>query len=314
MLMHILYAGLTLLSETDLGMGTTGANVAERVAEKSCECAYAHAHGEWLLNNALSVQDFDRSNLDHDFPDTPVYIRVGAGHNMYANTALLKRAGYDVEQEPDSHAARFMRREDGSLTGELSELAMNKAALALPKPAISHCKRALKAAIKQAHKVGVTSLQEPSGNTALMTALSELEKEYALKIDYYTHLVDAPEYLGGEPRSDLHALTESADKFESEHVHTSFVKFMLDGVPIPPMLTHCGLDEHGNPDESKIAVPDLAERILEHDRKGRTVKVHCTGRGTTRKALDAIEQARKQNSKGPKHEIAHSNSVDDRKL
>ena len=307
--MHVLYAGLAMLGNVPLPLDTTAENLAERLREGACTCAYAHAFGNWILGEAFHVPDFDRKCLDAEFPDEPVYIFAGAGHSMYANSSLLKQAGYDVDNEPDSQAARIVRREDGSLTGELSEVAMNKAALALPKPALSHVKRALKVGIKAAHKAGVTSLQEASANTLELQGLSELEREGSLTIDVYAHIVDSPEFISREPRPSTQALIENAEAYASKHVHTNFVKFILDGAPLPPFFTHCELDAHNEPDQSKLIVPDLRERILHHDKNGRTVKIHATGHGSVRYALDAIAAARQQNSNGPKHEIAHCNSV-----
>jgi predicted amidohydrolase YtcJ len=307
--MHVLYSGLAMLGNVPLPLDTTADNLAERIKEGACTCAYAHAFGNWILGDAFHIPDFDRKCLDAEFADEPVYIMAGAGHSMYANAALLKQAGYDVEDEPDSQAARIVRREDGSLTGELSEAAMNKAALALPKPALSHVKRALKTGIKAAHKVGVTSLQEASANTLQLQALSEMDKEGSLNMDVYAHIVDSPEFLSREPRPSTQALIEDAEAYASQHVHTNFVKFILDGVPLPPLFTHCELDAHNQPDQSKLIVPDLRDRILHHDKHGRTIKIHATGHGSVRYALDAITAARQQNPNGPKHEIAHCNSV-----
>jgi predicted amidohydrolase YtcJ len=298
-----------MLNDIPLALDTTTENLAERIKAGACACTYAHAFGNWVMGNTFNIPDFDRKCLDGEFPDDPVYIMAGAGHSLYANSALLREAGYDLKNEPDAQAARIVRREDGSLTGELSEAAMNKAALAVPRPALSHVKRALKAGMKQAHKFGVTSVQEPSANTLLLNALSEMEKEGSLNMDIYAHIVDSPEFLSREPQRSTQALIEAAQTFASKHVHTNFVKFVLDGVPLSPLFTHSGLDAHDQPDESKLIVPDLTERILHHDRHGRTVKVHATGHGSVRYALDAIALARQQNPQGPKHEIAHCNSV-----
>ena len=307
--MHVLYSGFSMLNNVPLDMETSAENLAARMREGSCSCAYAHAFGNWIVGDAFYIPGFDRNCLDAEFPNEPVYIQAGAGHSIYANTALLKQAGYDVENEPNGQAMRIVRRDDGSLTGELSETAMDKAALALPPPTLSHVKRALKAGLRSAHKVGVTSLQEASANTLILHALSEMEEEGTLDMDIYAHIVDSPEFLSREPRPSSQALIEKAETFASRHVHTNFVKFVLDGVPVPPLFTHCGLDAGNQPDESKLIVPDLRERILHHDLKGRTIKIHATGHGSVRYALDAIAAARQQNQNGRRHEIAHCNSV-----
>lgn len=307
--MHTLIAGFSLLSNIELGLDTTSANVADRIRDGACNCSHARLYSGWERATTFMIPDFDRADLDEAFPDTPVYISGGAGHSLYANTALLKKAGYDLPNEEDSQGAVYVRRQDGTLTGEMRELAMTKAALALPKPSSENVKKAIKLAVQQAHKAGVTSIQEASANSAILNALAELEQEDELKVDIFTHVVDAPEHLAGEPRDDLHALIDKASDSASKHVHTSFIKFMLDGVPLPPLHTHASLDENGRVDETKFTVPDLLERMLIHDAKGRTVKVHATGQGSVRTVLDTVQKLRERNPKGPRHEIAHCNSV-----
>ncbi|KAL8893252.1 MAG: hypothetical protein Q9207_008598, partial [Kuettlingeria erythrocarpa] len=95
----------------------------------------------------------------------------------------MKRSGYDIANEPPVKAAVMVRRPDGSLTGEMSELGMTKAILATSKPPLAHVKRSLRHAITRLHKSGITSCQDASGNTILLTALRELEGENALKVN-----------------------------------------------------------------------------------------------------------------------------------
>ena len=64
-------------------------------------------------------------------------------------------------------------------------------------------------------------------------------------------------------------------------------------------------------DESKIFLDDIFDHVKECDAKGFTVKIHCTGHGATRRALDAFAAVRETNPDGPKHEIAHCNGVHD---
>jgi predicted amidohydrolase YtcJ len=125
--------------------------------------------------NTYLIEDFDREALNTKYPETTVVIRAGVGHNMYLNTVALERAGYNIENEPDVQATRFIRRKDGSLTGELSETAMDKVSLAIPRPTFSHVKRCLKHAISLAHKAGVTSSQEAASNAVMLHALKELD-------------------------------------------------------------------------------------------------------------------------------------------
>lgn len=306
---HLLSAGVSYLSGVSLAGDTTAGNLAERLREGQCACAYQHAYQDWIVGNAFAIPAFDREALDTAYPNTPVIIQGGAGHSAYLNTAGLVRAGYDVDGEPDAQGAQFRRRPDGSLTGEMAELAMNKAMLAKGNPDLQHVKRAIKAAVQRLHRAGVTSCQEAGTNSAILDALRELDAENALAIDVAAHSVYAPEFLANERQSSLKKLIERAPGLATQHVRTNFVKVLLDGVPLPPVFSSAGLDEAGEVDRSKILVQDVVEAVQEFDRRGLTVKIHATGHGSTRLALDAIQAARANSDKNIKHEIAHCSGV-----
>lgn len=308
---HLLSAGISYLSGINLAGDTTIENIGARIQEGQCACAYQHAFQDWIVGNTFSIPEFDRASLDKKFPDTPVIIQGGAGHSAFLNTAGLKKAGYDVDNEPDVAGAKFSRRPDGSLTGELGELAMNKAMLTKGNPNMAHAKRAITEAIRRLHRVGVTSCQEAATNTVILHALRELDRNNALKLDIAAHSVYAPEFLANERQSSLKVLIDQAPELATEHVRTSFVKIMLDGVPLPPLFSSAGIDSNGNIEQDKILVNDVVEAVKQFDQRGMTVKLHATGPGSTRLAFEAIEAARKANTSNSRtrHEIAHCNGI-----
>lgn len=315
---HVMASGLALISDANIGTNVTSLNLAERVQQGECACEYINTYQNWIVAGVYNNEDFpnntvDRQYLDGLFPDTPVAVGGGAGHGQLLNTFALELAGYDIENEPDTQGSIFLRRPDGSLTGELGETAMNKFGVSLPRPGTPHLKRAFQRAIRVAHQAGITSTQEASANTILLRALSEMDQEGDVDLDIYTHLVYGPEWVARESKDESVRLLEAAGKYKSKHVHTNFVKIVLDGVPLPPFLSHAPLDPDGNVITTHIQVLDVAEAVAEYDRQGMTVKIHCTGQGATRMALDAIEAARKSNPGGPRHEIAHNSGVNDGK-
>lgn len=308
---HLLSAGVSYLSGVNLAGDTTVENIGTRLQEGQCACAYQHAFQDWIIGNTFAIPDFDRASLDKDFPDTPIMIQGGAGHSAFLNTAGLRKAGYDVDNEPNFKGAKFGRRPNGSLTGELGELAMNKAMLAKGNPNMAHAKRAITEAIQRLHRVGVTSCQEAATNTVILHALRELDRDNALKLDIAAHSVYAPEFLANERQSSLKLLIDEAPKLATKHVRTSFVKILLDGVPLPPLFSCAGIDGDGNIEQDEILVEDVVEAVKEFDQRGMTVKLHATGRGSTRLAFEAIEAARKANTTNSRtrHEIAHCNGI-----
>jgi len=180
-----------------------------------------------------------------------------------------------------------------------------------PKPGFDYVKLALKKAQEKLHAAGVTSCQEAATNTLLLKGLQELENESSLKLDMFTHIVYAPDWIGEETSESLHALIDQADTYRSKHVDTRFVKIILDGVPLAPYYTQAGLDSTGSTEESKLFILNVSEAIQKYDERGMTMKVHCTGQGATRLVLDAYAEARKRNFLGPRHEIAHCSGVHD---
>lgn len=125
-----------------------------------------------------------------------------------------------------------------------------------------------------------------------MYALCELDEENALSLDIAAHSVYGPEFLANEEQDSLRSLIEQASSFATKHIHTEFVKILLDGVPLPPLFTSAGLDKSGKDDSSKIFFDDVVEAVKSFDERGMTVKIHVTGPGSTRLALYAVEMAR----------------------
>ena len=134
---HILMGSLFTSSYLQPGEDATMSNIAGRLKSPECACEHAHVFGDWLVGSLYRIDDFDREALDAEYPDTPVLLRGGAAHAMFMNTAALKRSGYSLN-EPAAPHEQFFRRSDGSLTGEVTELAMTKAALAMPQPEMAH--------------------------------------------------------------------------------------------------------------------------------------------------------------------------------
>ncbi|KAE8364931.1 amidohydrolase 3 [Aspergillus caelatus] len=316
---HLLLASMQKLNEIDIGSDstatTTGANI--KKGQSACACADAHVRGDWLIANFYAGNNFpdgkiDRTYLDDAFPDRPLLVRDISCHNVVMNSAGLERAGYDIEvNKEDPPGGKYVRRPDGSMTGKLVEAATTQVWSRLPQPPISYVKEAILYGIEMSHRFGITSVQEASANTIYLHALRELEQENRLQMEVFPHIVHAPETFAAESQETLHHLIENADTFCSEHVDPRFVKFWMDGAPIPPHFTHCELGPDGSPDENKLLLSfdSLLSALIQHDVRGMTCKIHCAGEGSVRRALDVLEIVRQSNLAGPQHELAHCNAI-----
>ncbi|KAH8680702.1 amidohydrolase-like protein 3 [Xylariales sp. PMI_506] len=312
---HMYATGLQHTSETALQLELNDAKISQKISDSLCMCSYIGAREDWVIGNSyLAIHfpenDVDRRYLDELWPDRPVLIREMSAHKLLLNSEGLRRLGVD-ESIADPPGGYWVRREDGTLTGEAVEAAMELVWCGLPIPPLAHAKRALQYAISLNHRYGITSGQEASANTIYLHAVRELEIENRLDFDVYTHVVSAPALLGEESEERLAALINIAEGFRSKHVHPQFIKFMLDGAPLPPRLTHAALDGEGNVCRENLLVDEekLFTRLQAFDARGLTCKVHATGQGSVRMALNAIEKVRKLNGAGPRHEIAHCNYI-----
>jgi predicted amidohydrolase YtcJ len=126
-----------------------------------------------------------------------------------------------------------------------------------------------------------------------------------------THIVSAPCACVGESEESLAAQISIEEGFCTKHIHPYFIKFILDRAPMAPNFTHADLDAEGNVDTRHPVVPQetLLERLKLYDERGFTCKLHATGKGSARIALDAIEKVLALNPERPRHEIAHCNSI-----
>ncbi|KAH8896453.1 hypothetical protein GQ53DRAFT_714130 [Thozetella sp. PMI_491] len=281
---HMYVAGSKDLSEAGLALQKNDTQIAQKLVEGHCSCAYTGVRQDWVLGGAYLSMNFpddtpDRVHLDQLWPDQPVLLREFSGHKILLNSVALKRLNID-DSIADPPGGSYVRREDGTLTGEVFESATDDVWRGLPIPPLAQVKRALSHAISICHRYGITSVQEASASTIHLHALRELESENRLDLDVYSHVMCAPGALVAEAEESLAALIDVAEGFRSKHLNPQFVKFMLDGTPL-------------------------------YDSRGMTCKIHATGQGSVRMALDVLEKVRALNEKGPRHEIAHCNSVHD---
>ena len=237
-------------------------------------------------------------------------MREISSHRFLVNAAGLFALGID-EYVKEPPGGSFCRRPDGKLTGEIVGAATVPVWQNLPRTSLSYAKTVIEFAVSECHRYGITSVQEASATDVYLRAVRELEAEHRLPLDISAHIVSVPEPSTGERGDSLAGLLDVKDAFASKHVHTGFVKFWLDGAPLPQLSTQCDLDNEGKPDSQRMSVnyDKLLERVTEYDARRMTCKMHVAGEGSVRLALDVYEAVRQKNPDGPRHELAHFNAI-----
>jgi hypothetical protein len=166
---HFIDGGFGLLS-VDLRDAKDEGELTLRIA--------AHAKGlpagTWILNGNWDHQRWPSKRepgkdlLDATTPDHPVFVNRLDGHMALANSLALKLAGLDRNTK-DVAGGTIVRDERGEPTGLLKDNAMDLVSRAIPPPSRERNKAAARAALREAARCGVTSIQDNSPVDALPT-------------------------------------------------------------------------------------------------------------------------------------------------
>ncbi|HEX2445400.1 MAG TPA: amidohydrolase family protein, partial [Vicinamibacterales bacterium] len=106
-----------------------------------------------------------RQQLDEAVPDRPAYMECYDGHTGWANTRALTLAGI-TRDTPDPKNGEIVRDKTGEPTGVLKESATDLVTKLMPKPSRDDRLRALRAAMREANRFGLTSVHNASGSAA----------------------------------------------------------------------------------------------------------------------------------------------------
>lgn len=295
---HLLGAG-TQLSQVSLRDAADEADFGRRIRDFD----RSHPRDRWLLGG---YWDHDRTfggvlptaeMLDKYVPDRPALLRRYDGHMALANSAALKLAGITA-QTPDP-AGGVIYRKPGSKepTGILRDNAMDLVYRLLPLPAEEEVAEAVQAALGEARRVGVTSVQDMDGGpdatrAKLLSIYQKLAKtgRLALRIELYW------------PLSEWNTLASLGigRNFGDEWVRIGGLKGFIDGSlgSSTAKMYEPYLNEPGSTGVFVTPPGRLGEWITAADKAGLTVAIHAIGDEGNGTVLDLYAQAEKQN--GPR--------------
>ncbi len=157
---HFMQGGFQLL-EIDLKNARNEDEFERRIAAK----VKSLPPGRWLLGGDWDEQAWPsgqlptRAMIDRVTPRNPVFISRYDGHSALANSLALKTAGVS-KQTPDPPGGVIVRDSDtGEPTGVLKDNAQDLVTRIIPPPTEVEFEEALRAALKEAARGGLTSVQ-----------------------------------------------------------------------------------------------------------------------------------------------------------
>jgi hypothetical protein len=163
---HFIQGGFQLLA-VDLKDARSEEEFVRRIADK----ARTLPPGGWMQGGDWDEEAWPSRKLPHRWlidpatPCTPVFLSRYDGHAGLANSLALKLAGVTKDTPAPVGGVIVLDPKSGEPTGILKDEAQELVAKVIPRPTESEMEEALRAALKEAARVGLTSVHDITVDT-----------------------------------------------------------------------------------------------------------------------------------------------------
>ncbi len=282
----------------------------QEIQRRLVEFARTLGPDDWVTGRGWGPSDFPdnrahRRYLDAVFSNRPVLLTDRDGHQMLANSWALTLAKV-TRATKDPANGRIDRGTDGEPTGLLKEGASSLVRRVIPPVNADQVYRALLAEMDKAASFGLTSLQVASGvggSGVEYLAYQKALREGTLKVRVRLGVPFARDVTPVQ----LTEFVALRDGHRDGMLAYGIAKGMLDGTvdahTAAMLEPYAGSTDTGLP---MWAQPDLNRVVATYDKAGIQVELHAIGDRAIQMALDAFEQAAKDNSTtGRRHRVEH---------
>lgn len=304
------------LSQVQLRDAATPEEFARRIGEYAKKLP----KGEWIQGGTWDHELWGGDPLPHRkwidaaTPDHPVMVSRYDGHMALANSAALRLAGV-TRDTPTPAGGEIVKDADGEPTGLLKDAAMGLVFRVVPQPTEEQLTRAVKAALGEAARFGVTGVHDMSSGDA------------AAEFRVYQKLAPGPDASGqGELTTRILAVTpielwESPARtgitagFGSEWLRTGSLKGYADGsLGSTTALFFAPYNDaphtSGLPAAMMFPEGNMLKMALGADAAGLQLCIHAIGDKANRGILEIYEQVRKRNGARPRRwRIEHAQHI-----
>jgi predicted amidohydrolase YtcJ len=262
--------------------------------------------GEWDHDRTFAGQLPSAALIDKYVADRPVFLRRYDGHMAVVNSRVLQLAGITAETPDPPGGVIYRKPGSRQPSGVLRDNAMALVERHVPKATEEEIIDAVRAALAEARRVGVTSMQDMDGSDAatrrrLFRLYQQLARQGKLtaRIDLRWPLADW---------RSLAALGVEAN-FGNEWVRIGGVKGFVDGSlgSSTAKMFEPYLHEKGNTGVFVTPLNRLREYIEGADAAGLSIAVHAIGDRANAELLDIFaEVAKKNGSRDRRFRIEHA--------
>ncbi|MBU4267521.1 MAG: amidohydrolase [Acidobacteria bacterium] len=259
--------------------------------------------GNWDHENWPSKKHPHKSLIDAITPDHPVLLQRLDGHMSIANSLALKLAGITSDTPSPEGGEIVKDKRTGEPTGILRDTAIALVDEVIPPLSRQKRELAIRAAMRHARELGVTSIQDNSSSEDLEIYQDLLKKgELAVRVNAWR---------GADGWADFSRLGIQA-AYGGPFLRLGTVKLFVDGSmgagtalffePYADDPSTCGLPIHS---QSK-----LNDLVRNADRVGLQIAAHAIGDKANAWILEAFALARKKNGvREARHRIEHAQVV-----
>lgn len=287
----------------------------DQIQQKIKAFAAANPHRPWIVGLGWFYGAFPgglptKEQLDQLVPDRPAAMDCYDGHTKWVNSKALAAAGitHNTPDPPDGVIVRDPKT--GEPTGVLKEGAQALVDKVLPQPTREEKQAALKQGVAEAHRLGVTSVQEAGLDPAELELFDALRRSGDLRLRVYAAFNVRP----GFTENDANRLDSLRRAYPDTPALTlGAVKMYADGVI--EAHTAAVLTPYANRQTNGLPVYQAAEmnRIVTLlDRRGWQIWIHAIGDAGIQMALDAYQAATAANpapARPRRHRIEHIEAI-----
>ena len=277
--------------------------------------AAAHPDRPWVLGRGWLYGSFPgglptRAQLDEAVADRPAMMTCYDGHTTWVNSRALALAGITKATPNPKNGVIVRDPKTGEATGALKEDAQDLVRKVLPALSREDKLQALRRAVKEAQRLGVTSVQDAGVEPEEFDLFVDLERRNELGVRVYAALSAPPGFSEERAKQYDEVLKKHPD---TARLKTGAVKLFADGVI--EAHTAAMLEPYANRDTRGIpnyTVEDLDRIVKMMDARGWQILVHAIGDAGIRMTLDAFERAAQSNpapARGRRHRIEHIEAV-----
>ncbi len=293
-----------------------GALTVEDVQARVRDWAAAHPERPWIVGGGLESEvlaaDPTRQLLDAASADRPVYLLSTDGRAAWLNTSALQRAGITRRTAAPPDGVIVREAKGGAPAGLLKGPAIGLATRVVPRTTRDDRARGLHAAIAEAHRLGVTSVQDITARADDFILFDEARRAGDLSVRIHSSMS-----VDGVPEAEAFKQLEAlSGKYPDDPLFKmGGARIGIDG-PVETFSAALLQPYEGSDDDTGTARidPDVLNRLVRLiDSRGWQVTAEASGDRAVRMALDAFEHAVRSNAvpeRGRRHRIEGVELVD----